>query len=262
MKIGKINFTNLFPIFYYLEKELALNNKTDYEFIEGTPSEINRLFRDGLVDVGPASCVEYIRNAPNYTLIDGHSISCIGAIKSIMFFSTVEIKRLKGASVLVTAKSETSVALLKIVLNDFYGLEVKTVVSSCSLREGLAKYPAYLLIGDEALSEVCSIGSSLYVYDLGRVWYEKTGLPFVFALWFGRREIFVEDALIEFKGLLDIAREKARSNFEYLANLCAEQVGLSKETLIDYWSTISYDLDKKHYASIELFKKFLAKMLI
>ena len=46
---------------------------------------------------------------------------------------------------------------------------------------------ALLLIGDTALRERMN-SQGLFVYDLGELWRELTGLPFVFALWIVTRQ--------------------------------------------------------------------------
>jgi chorismate dehydratase len=48
---------------------------------------------------------------------------------------------------------------------------------------------AFLLIGDEALIHRNGVKDYPYVADLGMVWHEWTGLPFVFARWVVRREL-------------------------------------------------------------------------
>jgi len=45
LKIGRIPFANLFPIFYTLEKEFDCSS---YEFIDGVPSLLNQMLREGL----------------------------------------------------------------------------------------------------------------------------------------------------------------------------------------------------------------------
>ncbi|MGW8273263.1 MAG: MqnA/MqnD/SBP family protein, partial [Thermodesulfovibrionales bacterium] len=74
LRIGKIRYANLYPVFYTLERECA---KSQFTFIEGVPSEVNRLLRDGMVDISPSSSIEYLRASTLYKLIEGHSISSI-----------------------------------------------------------------------------------------------------------------------------------------------------------------------------------------
>ena len=133
LRIGKINFLNLYPVFYTLEREC---DPSFFQFFEGTPSEVNRLLRDGMIEISPSSSIEYLRRPEKYTLIDGHSISSAGAVQSILLFSRYNIEELDGKTVLATAQSETSTALLKIILKKFYELEPDIRISGPDIEKG------------------------------------------------------------------------------------------------------------------------------
>jgi len=122
LRIGKIPYANLFPIFYMLEKECDCSS---YEFVEGVPSVLNKMLRDGEIDVSPSSSIEYLRNPSLYRIIDGHSISSKGHVKSILLFSKIPIVELNGGTIYVSSQSETSVALLDIILKKFYTIMIQ-----------------------------------------------------------------------------------------------------------------------------------------
>ncbi|KJR42492.1 protein of unknown function DUF178 [Candidatus Magnetoovum chiemensis] len=262
MKIGKIAYANLYPIFYYLERGHFSCQDNRYEFISGTPSEINSLLRRGIVDAGPASSVEYLRRRSDYILIDGHSISAKCEIKSIILFSALQIKNLHNKKILATAQSETSVALLRIILNRFYNMNIEIEISNLPLTEGLANFSAYMLIGDSALIENANLRASnaswtIYAYDLCRLWHDFTGLPFVFALWIAKKDAVSADAALTLKGDLDWAKVNALKNIETLAHTSPYKDIIPADTLISYWQTISYDLNEEHIKGLELFDKYL-----
>ena len=75
LRIGKISYVNMYPIFHALEGEFR---NPSYEFVEGYPSELNRMLRDGELDVSPSSSIEYLRHKDMYTYLDGHSVSSRG----------------------------------------------------------------------------------------------------------------------------------------------------------------------------------------
>ncbi|KJU82470.1 protein containing DUF178 [Candidatus Magnetobacterium bavaricum] len=222
------------------------------------PSQVNALMRQGLIDVGPASSIEYLRHPHLYDLIPGHCISARGQVMSIILFSTVEIQRLDGATILTTTQAETSTALLSIILREFYGLDCRFLSSDVSLLEGLSRHPAYLLIGDNALIEVQRRGQ-LYAYDLGSIWYEQTGESFVFALWFAQKGF--NAALIE--GLrhdLDLARADAMSNLRDIAVRSPYAATIPVETLHRYWQTIGYELAEEQMRGLRLFEKYSSQL--
>ncbi|WP_420267194.1 menaquinone biosynthetic enzyme MqnA/MqnD family protein [Candidatus Magnetominusculus dajiuhuensis] len=262
MKIGRINFANLYPIFYCLQHPRATANSTmKYEFTDGVPSEINALLRQGIIDAGPSSSIEYLRSPQLYNLIDGHSISSFGRIMSIILFSRAGVlNALDGQTVLSSYQAETSTGLLQIVLRKFYNLNVEIKTSRAPLMEGLRQYPAYLLIGDNALFEAASTeNSGLMRYDLGEIWYEQTGVPFVFALWISRRQC--EDALmVALRSDLDAAKADAMLSFGGIAQNCPYTQRFPVETLVSYWRTISYDLTARHIDGLDLFGKYLMEL--
>ena len=256
LKIGRIGYANLFPIFYTLEKEADCSA---YEFVEGVPSVVNRLLRDGEIDISPSSSIEYLRNRENYALVEGHSISSSGPVGSILLFSKRPVETLDGLAVLASSQSETSAALLEIVLKRFYELDCLVKSSDEPLGKALETHVAYLLIGDDALREALR-WPQLYIYDLGDLWYRHTGLPFVFALWIARSDRRAEEpALFErFRKDLDAAKAGAMRNLLTIARESRLLNVLSEDEIVAYWKGISYDLTREHRRGLDLFREYAA----
>ena len=285
LKIGKIPYANLFPIFYMLQRECDCSG---YEFIEGVPSTLNRLLRSGKIDISPSSSIEYLRCESQYTLVEGHSISSKGPIGSILLFSKKPIEELGGKTVHVSSQSETSVALLGIILRKFYKIECPLRPTDEPLDFVISKADAYLAIGDDALkakkivtsneSQVTSKAkhsllvtrhsSLFYIYDLGDLWYRNTGLPFVFALWIARKDCFSEKAELLKTFIRDLhkAKDLALQNLDKIARelkpllLSRHAVNITEEDLISFWKGISYDLTEEHKRGLELFRKYSAEL--
>ena len=276
LRIGKIPYMNLFPIFSTLEKA---TDCSAYDFIDGVPSFVNRLLRDGRIDVSPSSSIEYLRNRGNYTLIEDHSISSFGPIGSIFLFSRRRIEELDGATILTSSQSETSVVLLDILLRKFIGIKCLLKSSDKPLERGISSFPAYLLIGDDAIRAVkgftlpalggnvspltVNSGTSLlYIYDLGENWFRNTHLPFVFALWIARRDCYVREPhlLTKFKHDLDLAKAQALQNLETLSKESPMKGMLSEEEIVSYWKGISFDFTEEHRKGLELFDQYAVEL--
>ncbi|NOZ25664.1 MAG: menaquinone biosynthesis protein [Nitrospirae bacterium] len=253
LKIGRIPYANLYPIYSRLEK--ASGGK--YEFIDGVPSDVNRLLREGLIDISPSSSVEYLRRPEKYILIEGHSVSSEGPVGSILLFSRVSLGALDGRTVLYTRQSETSVALLRIVLSKFYGQRCTLESSERPLKEALGEHAAYLLIGDDALREARG-RTGLFIYDLGEIWHGETGLPFVFALWMANKSRGA--AVGSFRAALDEAKDEALGNLPEIARTCPLRRWLSEERLVEYWRRLSYGFDEHHRRGLELFGRYIEEM--
>lgn len=248
-----------------------------YEFVEGPPSALNKLLRNGKIDVSPSSSIEYLRYGNKYTLLDGHSISAMGHIGSISLFSKVPIEKLDGLTVITSSKSDTSTALLEIILKKFYHSNCHLQSSTEPLSAALESYSACLLIGDDALTAVascklqvaseyseliCRSSMPLYIYDLGEIWHRHTGLPFVFALWIARKDFCEKrpETLETFKKNLNIAKENALKNFTLLAGKTSLINLLSEDEIVSYWQNISYDLNEEHKKGLALFRKYAEEL--
>jgi len=256
LRIGKIPYANLFPIFHTLEKECDCSS---YEFIEGVPSKLNKMLRNGEIDVSPSSSIEYLKNPSLYRIIEGHSISSQGPIESILLFSKIPIGELNGGTIYVSSQSETSVALLDIILREFYGIQCRLHIS---INPENSEGEAFLLIGDDALKHKARGNrQEARVYDLGELWYKKTGLPFVFALWIARREFGDKEELLnKFIKDLNRAKEIAIKNFPETARHSPMRAFMSEDEIVSYWSRIDYDLTDNHKKGLELFDKYLREL--
>lgn len=259
--IGRIQYANLFPIFYVLDHEIDCSG---YSFVEGVPSRLNRMLREGELDVSPSSSVEYLRNPGPYDIISNNSISSRGAVGSIFLFCPRPVEQLDGGTVYASSQSETSIALMKIVLRKFYGLSVKVETVPNPVRYGAA----FLLIGDDALkygaevhrrgaSVLPGFGAGVFVYDLGEIWYRQTGLPFVFALWIMRNNMPDKKELIDkFKLDLDRAKEAALKKLPDIARHAPIRSFMSEEEILAYWKKLDYELSPEHLKGLALFDRY------
>ncbi len=257
LRIGKIPYANLFPIFYTLEKECDCSL---YEFIEGVPSVVNSMLRNGELDISPSSSIEYLKNSTLYQIINGHSISSKGHVGSILLFSKRPIEELDGSTVYVSSQSETSVALLNVIFRKFYGIYCRLQTSQIPENSG---GEAFLLIGDDAFkySSRFTVHGSQLTYDLGEIWHKNTGLPFVFALWIARKDISDKQQLLDrFVKDLDKAKEIALKNLHEIAKHSSMKAYMSEKEIVFYWKMIGYELTEDNKKGLDLFKMYLREL--
>ncbi len=256
LRIGQIDYANCFPIFNSLKNS---HPPGSYSFIKGVPSELNAMLSSGQLDVCPSSSIEYARHPEKYLILKNLSISSIGPVKSVFLFSRFPIENLDGKTIGLTGESATSVNLLKIALGVFYKFSNSYVKLENASIGALDDFPAILLIGDTALKTGLHDVKDVYAYDLGEIWYQMTGLPFVFALWIIREET-VRNAKREVAALygrLCRAKNHACKSFES----CAGDFGqewIKKNELVNYWTAMSYDLTPGHIEGLQLFYRFSA----
>lgn len=261
LRIGKIPYINLFPIYKTIQDRFDCSG---YEFIEGVPSSLNRMLRKGNIDISPSSSIEYIKHPYLYKLIEGHSISCSGCIDSILLFSLTPIEDLNNKKIYVTSQSETSIALLQIVLKKFYSVQCELIITDKPENEGV---DAFFLIGDDALrinKKLSGGRSPFFIYDLGELWAAHTSLPFVFALWIARKDawqdIYKRQLIERFTVDLDNARDSFRKDIYLISESTSIRDFLTKDELISYWNKISYNLTDSHKESLELFSRYLTEI--
>jgi chorismate dehydratase len=258
IRIGQIDYANCTPIFTALQEKFGGEN---YTFVKGVPAKLNGMLNRGEIDVCPASSIEYGKFPGRYLLLPEISISSIGAVKSVLLFSRVPISELDGACIALTTESETSVNLIRIILAKCYGFANTFERSTLPVRDALAQFSAMLLIGDAALKENLD-SRGCYVYDLGELWLDFTGLPFVFALWMVTREA-AEQKTVEVRMLaerLHAAKHYAYETYEAIAERCIEREWLGKSALVDYWRTISYDLTPLHLEGVATFFRYASEL--
>ncbi|MDD2336509.1 MAG: menaquinone biosynthesis protein [Geobacteraceae bacterium] len=250
--IGQIDYANCFPIFSALRKNFDCSA---YRFVRGTPSALNQQLLAGDIDLCPSSSIAYARSAQTLRLIPGLSISSVGPVKSVKLFSRLPLEKLDSTRIGLTVESETSIALLKIILQKFYRFTnefIPVVVDESSAVGDTC--PAILVIGDTALKWSLRF-PDLYQYDLGELWFSLTGLPFVFALWMIRDDVVSklpwESARVR-ADLLD-AKRIAVSSLGELVSVSTEYNWMEPDALLDYWKTISYDLTPWHLEGVKTF---------
>ena len=133
MKLGRISYVNMAPVFYRVDAEV--------EEVQGVPTELNRLLIEGELDTAPISSIEYARNADKLRLLPRLCVASEGAVDSIQLVSKRPLEQVRVVA--VTSESATSVALTKVLLPE------ADQVPLAAYENGDAD--AKLLIGDAAL---------------------------------------------------------------------------------------------------------------
>jgi chorismate dehydratase len=241
LRIGQIEYANCTPIYHVLRKHFPCS---EYEFVKGVPTELNRLLELGDIDLCPSSSIEYAIHHDRYRILPQLSISSDGAVASVLLFSRIPIEDLDNQTILLSSESATSVNLLKILMAQRYNCCCRYAVTSLSFSDAIVDSPALLLIGDTALRASFK-DSGVHMYDLGALWRDWTGLPFVFALWLCRADVADRPDL---KGLADKlmqARMMLPKHYAEIAGSALEASWMGHARLLDYWrENILYDLDK------------------
>jgi chorismate dehydratase len=224
------------------------------EYVQGTPTELNEGLRDGTVHLSPSSSVEYLRHPELHGFLPDLSISSIRPAESVLLFSRYPLEEPGGRPVGLYPASVTSVTLLRVLLEGRLGVTPRYTAPEDDPE-------AVLWIGDRAL-RVAREGTWERVYDLGALWYETTGTPFVFALWICRRDALAADpeGVRNFCRSLVRARQLAYRSYREYAGRSPEGKWLGEKALLDDWQTISYDLTEWHLQGLRRFAQEAASV--
>ncbi|HET7319458.1 MAG TPA: menaquinone biosynthesis protein [Nitrospirota bacterium] len=256
LKLGHIVYSNCYPPHAgILTRKVAF----PFKLVEGIPTQLNRLLYEGGVDVSPSSSIEYAMNPGRYLLMPDLSITSKSRVMSILLESNVPIEELHDRVVALTTASATSVVLLRILLEVRYGAKPGYVLYEQGAEEPPEQAVAALTIGDLAIRKS---GASKYAYryDLGRLWHDFTGLPFVFALWQVNDRKNVHK---ELERLYDILIESRAYGLAHLAEIAEAETGrfnLPAPVLMEYWKLFSYELGEEERKGLLAFYGYAAEI--
>jgi chorismate dehydratase len=265
LRIGRIPYINCYPVYGAIDRGLV---SLDGELVNGVPTALNDRMARGDLDLSVVSAVEYARDAQRYLLLPELAISCDGPVQSVMLFSRKPAPELSDARVLVSRSSLTSVNLLELLFTHVWKARPEFVPGDAEMgdiaRFAEEPHDARLVIGDAALrlhdaAEHDGPWPALYPYryDLGAVWKEWTGLPFVFAVWVAQRSTPVHASMAAHASLL-ASRDWGLNNLPTLAEQAAAASGVGRDRCLDYLSGLDYRLSYPHLAGLtEFFRRLV-----
>lgn len=172
MKLGSVPYLNALP----------LTAGLPYPVTTTSPRKLLGTFQNGDVDMALLSTVTLFENSDFY-VIPGMGIGCKGPVKSVrLFFNKPGLTIQNLNSFKPSPESNTANMLTRLLLQHLQQVPVtccsvpQQVTGTCCIED------AEVVIGDAAMTRPDPYGS----VDLGELWWQRTGLPFVFAAWISR----------------------------------------------------------------------------
>ncbi len=240
LRIGAVSYLNTKPLIYGIERFAP-----QAELVLDYPSRLADDLARGRLDVALIPSIEFFHD-PTYSIVSNACIACRGPVLSVKLFSRGPIEAIRTLA--LDEGSRTSVALLRILLAERYGVrpELKRLPVGDSLADSNAD--AVLLIGDRAMHSPA--GRFKVVWDLGDEWCRWAELPFVFAMWVAR-------AGAELDGLdaaLAEARDAGVAHLEEIADREAAPLGLTRPQCLSYLrENLYFYLGPREQRGLELF---------
>ncbi len=203
IRIGTVPYCNAWPLIHYLPGELpgALIS-------EWFPADMRLRLMAHHLDLALMPVAE-LMNLPYGRIAGDCCIACRGAVRSVLMMSRKPLDKLETIS--FDTASRSSITVCDLMLRRFFGVQPTRYKLSPDKPLDDCKTDAFVVIGDRALSYTPS-DQWEYRFDVGELWRQKTGLPFVFAAWIGCSDrIWNRPGL--FRGLR-AARERGLENLD------------------------------------------------
>jgi len=235
-RVGSVRYLNAVPLTRGLEDEI----------IFATPSKLAEMLQRDELDAALVSVTEVLFTN-RYDVLDGIAIASLGEVKSVLLAHKKPIEEAK--EIFCDTASLTSVQLLRVLLAD-RGLEPELKPLP---NYNFAELPDFaLLIGDPAL-DFSRAAHEHQIWDLGAAWYERTKLPFVYAVWALRKGV-------ENSALRQHLREAREFGLDTLDHIISSRTEYDLEFRKDYlgWH-IHYHLGADEKRGLEKFRELLRR---
>jgi len=174
LRIGAVRYFNSRPLIH------GLAGRADVSLSRDVPSKLAAALDNGQIDVGLVPGIDYQRSRGDWWILPAGAVSSCGEVLTVRVFSRCRMDEVQVLA--CDSDSHCSAALAQIIWKKRYKYRPRFTTFSYDVGRKLevGDKTAALLIGDKVLSQ---LGHWPYELDLGQVWWELTGLPFVYAIW-------------------------------------------------------------------------------
>lgn len=238
--MGHIQFLNCLPLYWGLARTGTL---LDLDLTKDTPEKLSEQLVGGELDIAPITLVEFLRAADDLVAFPDLAVGCDGPVMSCVIVSQKPLDQLDGARVALGSTSRTSVRLAQLLLAEKVGVRPDYYTCPPDLGLMMQEADAAVLIGDAALRANLHDGPrlGLEVHDLGQMWKEWTGLPFVFAVWATRREYLEREPAVV---------QKVHEAFLASRDLSLEEVAKVAEQAAR-WETFDEPVLERYFTTLD-----------
>ena len=259
-RLGQIAFLNVLPLTYALAHGAAQG----LDILRATPAQLNGRLEARNLDVSGVSSITYARHADDLLILPDVCIASDGDVRSVLLVSRVPAENIGARRVLLSDKSASSHALLKIILRRAYDAapqyETRALTPEDPVPEGAA---GALFIGDDALELYHHPPDGIYIYDLAREWKQMTGARMVFGIWAAARTFAAAHP-----AELEMVHGRIAAAFEgwdavkdaAITEVLAHDGRFTRAQLTEYLgSAVVWQLDEATLAGLRLFYRYAAE---
>ncbi len=247
VRIGAVSYLNTKPLVYRLG-EFAPWATVSYD----VPSRLADDLAAGRLDVALIPSIEAFQDS-TYEIVSDACIGCRGPVLSVKLLSRVPIERIRTLA--LDEGSRTSVALVRILLEQRYGLRPKLEPLPLDADPTKTMTDAVLLIGDRAIHPPRD--RFVDQWDLGHEWCRWAELPFVFAMWTARAGVDLDGV----EEALSAARDAGVAHLPEIARRDSTAVGLSDSECLSYLrDNLYFYLGPRERRGLDLFQHHASRL--
>lgn len=261
LRLGQVDYINYLPVYYALEECLV---PLEAKLHKGLPTQLNKLFLSGKLEITPISTIEYARNADFCYILPDLSISADGRAASVLLFSKMPVTELDGKEIYLTKSAATSVTLLKVLFEHYYHMEVRYKTTTPDFDAMMSKADGALLIGDQAMiahQRVKDEGLPYQVTDLGAAWKHFTGEKLVCAVWVVRKT-YAQSYPEKVNAIVRAFSESKKVGLENINAIITgvhKKSGLPLPVIEDYFEIIRHEFDESYQKALLTFYDYAYK---
>jgi chorismate dehydratase len=255
-RVGAVSYLNSKPLIDGLAGRLPGPLLLDY------PSRLASALESARLDVALVPSIEVLRAQEDYEIVSDACVAAQGPVRSVKVYFRKHPGEVRTLA--LDEGSRTSATLARVLLHHKYGVEPQVEPLPLDIEPprghdngarlgpstaiGQTRADAILVIGDRAMFPVAEPFET--VWDLGEEWMRWTGLPFVFAVWAGRRGE-VPTGLAE---LFSATRDAGVAAAEAIARREAVPLGIDPAVAIDYLTkNLHFTLGPAERSGLKLF---------
>ena len=246
--VSAVSFMNTQPLI------AGLSDHPRVRLFRDVPSRLADRLATGQAQVALLPAIDLQRlPGPLEILLGSGGIASDGPVLTVRVFSRVPPEQVRRLC--VDTDSHTSVALVAVLWAERYnrGQATPLALQPFDARRDAspADAEAVLMIGDKVVTHPPA--GYEYQLDLGEAWRELTGLPFVFAVWAGRRGADGR-SLAPLADILAAARDRGVASATQIARADAARFGWPGDLAQRYFTQhLQYVLTDRHRRGLEEF---------
>ena len=240
LKITTVSYLNTIPMVYGITHSGLLK---DYELELEVPSICATKLLKQQTDIALVPVGVMIQPTHNLDIITNYCIGSNGKVKTVLLLANTPLQKIKR--IFLDTDSRTSVMLVKVLARFFW--DIKPEWYSMDQKPPILQQDdAVVAIGDKTFQMTSQFE---FINDLSEVWFQYTGLPFVFAVW-AKNKAISNDKINQLNDALSWGITRKREAIEQINTTAL----ISKEEALSYLSiNIDFLLDPLKMDALNLF---------